>query len=233
MLELRQGCQGCQRRAVPLQADDTWSLASASASDWCIWCFHIFQTADLRCFQQSAHVRRGVWVSGHRLSSTIVCLCVCSTAEALKVVGYIVLLGCIWCFHIFQTADLYSIAPRIPPGQLYSIAPRIPPGQAGFIIVDGVAVCLFAICCLEGVLAEMRSQFQVLPINANCKFRHPKSYTHVVPFGRKSPRPPPILQHAVNVPEARKFDLEIRSQVLHWKVSFVKFATNVSFQIEM
>ena len=69
--------KGCQRRAVPLQADDTWSLASASASDWCIW-----------------------------------------------------------CFHIFQTADLYSIAPRIPPGQLYSIAPRIPPGQAGFIIVD-------------------------------------------------------------------------------------------------
>ncbi len=37
---------------------------------------------------------------------------------------------CIWCFHIFLTADLYSIAPRIPPGQLYSIAPRIPPGQA-------------------------------------------------------------------------------------------------------
>ncbi len=166
--------KGCQKRAVPLQADDAWSLASAPASD-----------------------RR------------------------------------IRCFHIFQTADLYSIAPRIPPGQLYSIAPRIPPGQAGFIIVDGVAVCLFAICCLEGVLAEMRSQFQVLPINANCKFRHPKSYTHVVPFGRKSPRPPPILQHAVNVPEARKFDLEIRSQVLHWKVSFVKFATNVSFQIEM
>ena len=77
VLESRQGRQGCQRRAVPLQADDAWSLASASASDWCIW-----------------------------------------------------------CFHIFQTADLYSIAPRIPPGQLYSIAPRIPPGQAGFIIVD-------------------------------------------------------------------------------------------------
>ena len=77
VLESRQGRQGCQRRAVPLQADDAWSLASAPASD-----------------------RR------------------------------------IRCFHIFQTADLYSIAPRIPPGQLYSIAPRIPPGQAGFIIVD-------------------------------------------------------------------------------------------------
>ena len=34
-------------------------------------------------FMQSAHVRRGVWVSGHRLSSTIVCFCVCSTTEAI------------------------------------------------------------------------------------------------------------------------------------------------------
>ena len=41
--ESRHDCQGPTQKSVPLQAD-TWSLASAPAEDWCIWCFHIFLT---------------------------------------------------------------------------------------------------------------------------------------------------------------------------------------------